>query len=119
MKRIRSEESCAPREAPHFLRVVRALARLSGAALPVAAIVSTVVPGCHDGTWYGEPYMPEIFDGGAGGGGGASDGHDGGPIGTIAMPDGGESGAGGAGGGRGAGGAGGAGGAIDAGAEER
>src|SRR5690349_8768676 len=103
MKKIRSEEPCAPREVPHFLRVVRALARVSGAALPIAAIVSTVAPGCNDGTWYGMPNTPD-YDvdggdgGGLGGGGGGVGNHDGGPVGKVAMTDGGEDGAGGAGG---------------------
>jgi hypothetical protein len=34
---------------PHFLRVVRALARVRGAAIPVAAVVTTVVAGLHCG----------------------------------------------------------------------
>ena len=32
---------------PHFLRVVRALARVRGAALPLAAVATTVVAGVH------------------------------------------------------------------------
>lgn len=91
---------------PHFLRVVRAVAKVSGAAIPVTALVTTVVPGCYSGCAMGdEPYAgsggngviaPDGGDGGTGGtggkGGSGGSGNDGGPVGLPPAPDAGDGG---------------------------
>jgi hypothetical protein len=90
-----------PPKLPHFLRVVRALARVSGMAAPMAAVVTTVAAGCGDGV-HGVGGFVTMGTGGAtttttttGGNTGclgfcvADGGYDGGPIGDMVMPDGG------------------------------
>jgi hypothetical protein len=57
----------APPSAPHFLRVVRALARVRGAAIPLAA-VTTVVAGVACGAKNGIVAGVEIMDDGGTGG---------------------------------------------------
>ncbi len=102
-----SEQQTTP--IPHFLRVVRALAKVSGVAIPVTALFTTVVPGCFSGCVMGDPpYMgsggngggpvglPPAPDAGEGGSGG-SGGNDGGPVGLPPAPDAGEGGSGGSG----------------------
>jgi hypothetical protein len=66
---------------PHFLRVARALAKVSGVALPAAAFIGSATPGCADS------------DGGAGSGG-AGGSYVSAGIGSAVIPH--DAGAGGA-----------------------
>lgn len=61
--------SDATPKAPHFLRVIRAIARVKGAAFPLAA-VTTVVAGVHCGD--GVAVMGVTAMGGSGTGGGTT-----------------------------------------------
>jgi len=96
-----SEQQTTP--IPHFLRVVRALAKVSGVAIPVTALFTTVVPGCFSGCVMGDSTYPgdllpapDAGDGGDGdggdGGSGGSGGNGGGPVGLPPAPDAGDGG---------------------------
>jgi hypothetical protein len=63
-------------DAPHFLRVVRSLANVRGAAIPAAAVVVTVVAGVYTGCAGGCGFNGEGVCGagvGAGAGAGGAD----------------------------------------------
>jgi hypothetical protein len=82
---------------PHFLRVARALARVRGAAVPLAAI-TTVIAGVHCGHRNGAIYQGGSTTGTGGettmaGYGGEENGlvlpdggYGGGPVGDVTMP---------------------------------
>lgn len=101
---------------PHFLRVVRALARVSGVSVPIAAVVTSFAAGCSNdpiagcqgfcymgtggsgtssstggqgGAGIGLVPMDGGYDGAAVGLGIDDAGYDGGPVGNMVMPDGG------------------------------
>ena len=86
---------------PHFLRVARSIAGVRGAALPLAAVFTTVVAGVHCGSTHVGDCMgfcgPQGAGGassssssGTGGSGGSSagmdGGYDGGPVATWRCP---------------------------------
>lgn len=84
---------------PHFLRVVRAIARVRGVVLPLATI-TTVVAGCNSGHVYGS-LATTTGPGGAatvGTGGAGGSGHGGGVVGSGVVTATGVGGGGGAGG---------------------
>jgi hypothetical protein len=81
-----------PTKIPHFLRVVRALAKVSSVAIPVTALITTVTPGCGDGTEMGVPAeMSSSSSSSSGGPVGLvvppDAGNDGGPVGVAPAPD--------------------------------
>jgi hypothetical protein len=90
---------------PHFLRVARSIANVRGAALPLAAALTTVVVGvsCGDSVHVCQGFCPmsvgagpTTSSSGSGGSGGAASGfggmdggYGGGPVGDMVMPEGG------------------------------